>query len=169
VEVPVVISPRGVAAILAASLTLVAQAQSPSPQPDVERLEGIVAQSKFTGMARKIDSPKQPVWTIKRKGESLKEFEVIFIVKNGVLVTFVTVAPKANLRRTPELLEKMMKMNYQYDTVKIGFDEDDDAYVRIDQRLRIVDVQEFNQIIDQVSLAADTLHTELKPFMISGS
>ena len=59
-------------------------------------------------------------------------------------------------------------MNYQYDTVKIGFDDDDDAYVRIDQRLRIVDVQEFNHIIDQVSMAADTLHTELKPYMITG-
>ena len=59
-------------------------------------------------------------------------------------------------------------MNYKYDTVKIGFDDDDDAYVRIDQRLRIVDVQEFNQIIDQVSMAADTLHTELKPYMIAG-
>ncbi len=160
-----VISPRGVAVILAASLTLTARAQTPA-QTDVERLDAIVKESRFA--PRKIDNPKQPVWTIKRTGESLKEFEVIFIVKNGVRVTFVTVVPKANLKRTPELLEKMLKMNYQYDSVKIGFDDDDDAYVRIDQRLRIVDVQEFNQIIDQVSLAADTLHTELKPFMISG-
>jgi hypothetical protein len=152
--------------MLAASLTLTAQAQQSPSQTDVERLDGIVKESKFT--AKKIDNPKQPVWTIKRTGESLKEFEVIFIVKNGVLVTFVTVAPKANLRRTPELLEKILKMNYKYDTVKIGFDDDDDAYVRIDQRLRIVDVQEFNQIIDQVSMAADTLHMELKPFMVSG-
>lgn len=151
--------------MLAASLTLTARAQTPA-QTDVERLDAIVKESRFT--PKKIDNPKQPVWTIKRTGESLKEFDVIFIVKNGVLVTFVTVAPKANLKRTPELLEKMLKMNYQYDSVKIGFDDDDDAYVRIDQRLRIVDVQEFNQIIDQVSLAADTLHAELKPFMISG-
>ena len=161
-----VISPRGVAVMLAASFTLTAQAQHSPAQTDVERLDGIVKESKFT--AKKIDNPKQPVWTIKRTGESLKEFEVIFIVKNGVLVTFVTVAPKASLKRTPELLEKILKMNYKYDTVKIGFDDDDDAYVRIDQRLRIVDVQEFNQIIDQVSMAADTLHIELKPFMITG-
>lgn len=161
-----VISPRGVAVMLAASLTLTAQAQPSPSQTDVERLDGILKESKFT--AKKLDNPKQPVWTIKRTGESLKEFEVIFIVKNGVLVTFVTVAPKASLKRTPELLEKILKMNYRYDTVKIGFDDDDDAYVRIDQRLRIVDVQEFNQIIDQVSMAADALHTELKPFMVSG-
>ena len=152
--------------MLAPLLALTARAQQPASQTDVERLDGIVKESKFA--AKKLDNPKQPVWTIKRKGESLKEFEVIFIVKNGVLVTFVTVAPKASLKRTPELLEKILKMNYQYDTVKIGFDDDDDAYVRIDQRLRIVDVQEFNQIIDQVSMAADTLHTELKPYMISG-
>ena len=162
-----VIALRGVAVMLAASLTLAAQAQHPPSQSDIERLDGIVKESKFT--AKKIDNPKQPVWSIKRKGENLKEFEVIFIVKDGVLVTFVTVAPKASLKRTPELLEKMLKMNYQYDTVKIGFDDDDDAYVRIDQRMRIVDVQEFNQIIDQVSMAADTLQAELKPFMISGT
>ena len=160
-----VISCRGVAVMLPL-LALTGPAQHQAPQTDVERLDGLVKESKFA--AKKIDNPRQPVWTIKRTGESLKEFEVIFIVKNGVLVTFVTVAPKASLKRTPELLEKMLKMNYRYDTVKIGFDDDDDAYVRIDQRLRIVDVQEFNQIIDQVSMAADTLHTELKPFMISG-
>ena len=159
-----VISPRAVAVL--AALTLSAQPQQPQVQTDIERLDAIVKESKFA--AKKIENPKQPVWTIKRKGESLKEFEVIFIVKNGVLVTFVTVAPKANLKRTPELLEKMLKMNYQYDSVKIGFDQDEDAYVRIDQRLRVVDVQEFNQIIDQVSLAADALHLELKPYMISG-
>jgi hypothetical protein len=172
----VTISPRGVAVVLAASLTLTAQAQSPSAPPapaqhqsgqtDIERVDEIVATSKFT--VKKIDNPKQPVWTIKRKGESLKEFDVLFFVKNGVLVTFVTVVPKANLKRTPDLLEKMLKMNFKYDSVKIGFDDDDDAYVRMDLRLRIVDVQEFNQIIDQVSMVADTLHTELKPFMISG-
>ena len=161
------ISFRGVAVMLAPLLALNAQAQHPAPQTDVERLDGIVKESRFA--AKKLDNPKQPVWTIKRKGENLKEFEVIFIVKNGVLVTFVTVAPKASLKRTPELLEKMLKMNYQYDTVKIGFDDDDDAYVRIDQRLRIVDVQEFNHIIDQVSMAADALLAELKPFMISGT
>jgi hypothetical protein len=150
-----------------ASLPLTGWIQDPPPQSDVERLDALVKESRFT--AKKIEGPKQPVWTIKRKGESLKEFEVIFIVKNGVLVTFVTVAPKASLRRTPELLEKILRMNYEYDTVKIGFDDDDDAYVRIDQRLRIVDVQEFNQIIDQVSVAADTLYAELKPYMISGT
>src|SRR5688572_7735247 len=109
-----VISSRGVAVMLAPLLALTAQAQHPAPQTDVERLDGIVKESRFA--AKKLDNPKQPVWTIKRKGENLKEFEVIFIVKNGVLVTFVTVAPKASLKRTPELLEKMLKMNYQYDT-----------------------------------------------------
>lgn len=142
-----------------------APAQTQNPQNDADRVTEITSSSKFTVTKR--DAGKQPIWTITRRAEHLKEFDVILMIKNGVLISFVTVAPKASIRRTPELMEKMLKMNYEYDSVKIGFDEDDDAYVRIDERLRIVDAQEFDAIIEQVSSVADALYGTLKPYFIA--
>jgi hypothetical protein len=138
------------------------QTQTQRPQTDADRVTEIATASKFA--VNRSDAGKQPIWTITRRAEHLKEFDVILMVKNGVLISFVTVAPKSSIRRTPDLMEKMLKMNYEYDSVKIGFDEDDDAYVRIDQRLRVVDAQEFNQIIEQVSSVADALYGAMKPY-----
>ena len=172
------ISPRIVAIVIAAACAApiharpqgqTAQPQTPAQdqdsKSDADRITEIASASKFT--VTRHDSGKQPIWTITRRADHLKEFDVIVMMKNGVLISFVTVAPKAAIRRTPEVMEKMLKMNYEYDSVKIGFDEDDDAYVRIDQRLRVVDAQEFNSIIEQVSSVADALYDRLKPYFIA--
>lgn len=173
-EVDVRISSRVVAVVILAMCVAPTQAspqaqapapQSQSPQTDADRVTEIATASKFAVIKR--DTGKQPIWTITRKAEHLKEFDVILMVKNGVLISFVTVAPKSSVKRTPELMEKMLKMNYEYDSVKIGFDEDDDAYVRVDQRLRVVDPQEFNLIVDQVSSVADALYAALKPYFVA--
>jgi hypothetical protein len=168
VEVIVRTSTRGVAVILAAALAASVHAQStapPPPQTDGDRVDQLLASSKF--MAKRLEGTKQPVWIIKRKGENLKEFEVILTAKSGLLTTFITVATKDNIKRTPELCEQLLKFNYKYDSVKIGFDGDEDAYVRMDSRLRVVDLQEFNQVIEQVSSTAEALHKELQPYFIS--
>lgn len=160
-------SHRGVAVLFVALLAASVHAQSPAPAPpqtDADRVDQLLAGTKFA--AKRIEGSKQPVWTIKRKSEVLKEFEVILTVKNGLLTTFVTVATKDNIKRSPELCDKLLKFNYAYDSVKIGFDGDEDAYVRMDSRLRVVDLQEFTQVIEQVSTTGEALYRELQPYLI---
>jgi hypothetical protein len=164
VEVAVRISPRSVALILVALLGCSVQAQAPAAEGDAARVEELLSATKYS--FKRLEGSKQPVWTIKRKAENLKEFEVILTVKNGLLTTFVTVALKDNIRRSIELCDRMVKFNYAWDSVKVGFDGDEDAYVRMDSRLRIVDTQEFTHVIEQVSTTAEALHKELQPYLI---
>jgi hypothetical protein len=157
-------SPRSVTLILVGLFGGSVLAQEAVAQGDAARVEELLSATKYS--FKRLEGSKQPVWTIKRKSENLKEFEVILTVKNGLLTTFITVALKDNIRRTPELCERMVKFNYAWDSVKIGFDGDEDAYVRMDSRLRVVDTQEFTHVIEQVSTTAEALHKELQPFLI---
>lgn len=84
----------------------------------------------------------------------------------GIVVAFVTVAYKNNIRRTAELVEQLLQINHDLDYVKVGIDEDGDIFVRIDTHLRTMDVQEMNDVIAQVGNTTDTTYVALKPYMI---
>lgn len=153
---------------LAAALTCLAPAparlQAQTPAADEARLSSLVLASKFTSV--KVANPKQPVWTIASRGVTLGDFKVVVTTSKGLLILFVTVQPKANIRRTPELDQKLLKMNHDFDLVKIGYDDDEDAYVRVDSRLRLMDPAEFDVIVEQVRNTAETMYVALKPSLI---
>ena len=131
---------------------------------DELRAQSLLTDSKYTAVH--VNNPKQAVWTIARHADPLGDFKVIVTIKDGMLITFVTVAEKAKIRRTPELDQRLLDMNHDYDYVKIGFDDDQDAYVRIDARLRIVDGREMHDIIEQVERTSQTLYRTLQPYLI---
>ncbi|HJQ69856.1 MAG TPA: YbjN domain-containing protein [Blastocatellia bacterium] len=105
------------------------------------------------------------VWSVPFQGKALPNFLVVASVQQDILVLFVVVAEKKDIRVAPELMQKMLKMNADLDRVKIGFDKDGDAFVRIDLSIRVLDVQEFKANIEQVAAAADELFTAIKPFI----
>jgi hypothetical protein len=104
------------------------------------------------------------VWSIPFRGKVLQNFQLVASVQQDILVLFVVVAEKKELRVTPELMQRMLKLNADLDRVKIGFDKDGDAFVRVDLSVRVLDIQEFKENIEQVAAAADELFTVLKPF-----
>jgi putative sensory transduction regulator len=105
------------------------------------------------------------VWTIPFQGNALPKFNVVASTQNDVLVLFVIVAEQKNLRVTPELMQRMLKLNGDLDRVKIGIDKDGDAFVRIDLSVRILDSQELKGNIKQVAAATDEVFTAIKPFI----
>ena len=135
-----------------------------TPPGDGQRVNALLAAAKYS--ATRVENPKQAVWTILRRGDQTGDYRVVVTVKDGMLITFVTVERKANIRKTPELVERILKMNFDYDYIKAGFDDDEDAYVRIDARLRIVDADEFNAIVEQVSQTTQGLYSMLQPFLV---
>jgi hypothetical protein len=76
------------------------------------------------------------------------------------------VAYKNNMRMTAELIEKLLQINHDLDYAKVGIDEDGDVFGRIDTHLRIMDVEEMNDVIAQVSNTTDTTYVALKPYLI---
>ena len=129
--------------------------------------------SPSTKIARLLEDSGYPyakaadnVWSIPFKGKALPNFLLVASVEKDILVLFVVVAEKKDLKVTPELMQRMLKLNGDLDRVKIGFDKDGDAFVRVDLSVRVVDLQEFKENVDQVGAAADEVYTAIKPFTI---
>ena len=105
------------------------------------------------------------VWTIDRTGNSMKNIKVILSVGGDLLVIFVTVAPKARLKLTPEFMLAALRMNHSMDRVKIGIDDDGDFFVRTDSSIRVVDVTELKAQVEQVAAAANEVYEKTSSFM----
>ena len=113
---------------------------------------------KFTKVA---DS----VWTIPFEGKSLPSFTVIVSTQENIAVIFVILAKKAELNATPEMMRQLLQLNADLDKVKIGLDDSDDLFVRIDSGIRVMDVEEFKANVDQVSGATDEVHRRIKAYI----
>ncbi|MBI1764456.1 MAG: YbjN domain-containing protein [Acidobacteria bacterium] len=111
---------------------------------------------------------KEGVWVVKFKGNQLPEISVVTIYSQGMLIFVSTAAEKAEIKTSPELLQKLLTLNDDLDRVKVGLDnKDGDIFVRIDLSLRVVDQQEFNANLDQISAAVDETYAALKPFLLA--
>lgn len=93
--------------------------------------------------------------------------EVVIISTNETLiVTFVIVAKDAKIRKTAELMSKLLSADHEYDYIKVGFDGDGDMFVRIDAPVRVTDATQMKADIDQVANTADELYEKVGSFVM---
>ena len=137
------------------------QAQT-SPAAEA-RVSALLSESKIK--FDKLKSPKNVAWTINRRSAERGEFQVVLTVKSDLLIVFVTVEQKARIQRTPELDQKLLKMSHNFDFAKIGVDNDDDVFVRIDTHWRLLDAAALVEIVEQVSRVSDNVYLTLKPYL----
>lgn len=107
------------------------------------------------------------VWVIERQGKALTNMKIIIASDAGFVLAGVIVAKKAQLRVTSDLSFKLLKLAHAIDYVKVGFDDDEDLFVREEVRARLFDLQSFKNLIEDVSGAADRAYTEVKPFLVA--
>ena len=107
------------------------------------------------------------VWTVKFRGNTLDDIAVVTIGHEGMLILVAVIAEKKDYKATPELMAKLLRLNDDYDRIKVGIDKDGDMFVRVDLTLRVTDSQEFKLNVEQVSAAADEIATTIKPFMVA--
>jgi Putative bacterial sensory transduction regulator len=100
-------------------------------------------------------------WSIDLDRKNLGKVKVILSTGSDILVTFVIVAKKAGIQKTPQFMEALLTANHDYDYTKIGLDKDGDMFVRIDMPLRTVDAAELKSIIDQVANASDEVYAKV--------
>jgi hypothetical protein len=105
------------------------------------------------------------VWSINRRGNYLSEFKVVIGTGNDLMVTFVTVAKKAQLKRSEDLLFMLLRLDHEFDYVKVGLDDDQDLFVRVDSSPRLLDLQEFKATVEQVAKSADEVYGKVRPFL----
>jgi hypothetical protein len=145
------------ATVSLAASTAGAGAQEKTPAAKVARL---LEESGYT-YAKAQDN----IWVIAFKGKALSDFNVIVTTEQDVVVLFVIVAEKKNTRVTADLMQMLLKLNGDFDRVKIGFDKDGDTFVRIDLGARVLDAQEFKVNVEQVAASADEVFSAIKPFL----
>ena len=97
----------------------------------------------------------------------MRKYTLIITKTDDIVIAFVTVVEKNNVKLTPEAMYKLLRANYNYDKVKIGLGKDDALVVRIDQSIRVTDLQEMKENINQVALAADELYAILSPYLLN--
>lgn len=107
------------------------------------------------------------VWVVKFRGNTLEDIAVITIGHENMLILVSVIAEKKDFKASPELMMKLLRLNDDYDRLKVGIDKDGDMFVRIDLSLRVTDVQEFKLNVEQVSAAADEIATAIKTFMVA--
>jgi hypothetical protein len=129
-------------------------------QSDAARVEQLLRQSGYT--YRKISDS---AWVSERQGKNLSKFTVIFASGPGFLVTGVVVARKTTMNVTSEMMFKLLKLDHSMDYVKIGFDDDDDLFVRSEVKTRQLDLQEFKEGVERVSDDANEIYAAIKPYL----
>lgn len=103
------------------------------------------------------------VWTVPYQGKARKDIIVVASVTGDLITLFSVVAEKKDLKPSPEMLQKLLKFNADFDRVKVGIDKDGDVFVRIDLSIRVLDKDEMTVNADQVAAAADDIFKGLKP------
>lgn len=137
--------------------------REPAPlqgQADAAKVEQLLQQSGYR--YRKVSDG---VWVIERQGKSLPKFTIIFASGSGFLVMGVIVATKKTMNTTSDMMFKLLKLNHSLDYVKIGFDDDDDLFVRGEVKTRQLDLQEFKESVERVSTDADQIYEAIKPYL----
>jgi len=119
---------------------------------------GMDAMLKQTGYAYNTHNPT--TWLIDLTRKNLGKVRVILSTGSDILVTFVIVAKKAQIQKTPQLMDRLLTANHDYDYTKVGLDKDGDLFVRIDMPLRTVDATELKSIVDQVANASDEVYVK---------
>lgn len=154
---------RSIAASILIALVLCFQAQTgraytqDSPPALIARL---LDQSGYT-----FTKAADGVWAIAFRGKALSEFNVVVTSQQDIVVMFVIVAGKKDLKTTPELMAKLLKLNADLDRVKIGIDGEGDTFVRVDLSARVLDIRELKTNVEQVAAAADVVFEATKPYM----
>ena len=138
-----------------------ARAQT-TPSSSAVKTESFLRQSGY-----KYQKLSGEVWIIKRQGENISDLQMLVATGSDFVIVGVIVAVKKDIRATPAMYQKLLKLNHSQDYVKIGFDDDDDLFVRTEVRTRTLDLQDFKATVERVAAAADKVYGDMSPFIIT--
>lgn len=153
----------GCAVLLAAALfTPALPVKAQVPQATIDKLVSLMQQDNFA--YKTTSSPT--VFVVHFTGTNLKDIKVVIALggdEDSDLVVFVTVTPKATMPTTADFRYTLLKMNHEYDQVKVGLDRDDDLSVRIDGSMRVADATYVKNVINQVKNSSDEIYGKIQP------
>ena len=106
------------------------------------------------------------VWVVSFKGKSKTDIQVFVTSAENLIVMGTVVAAKASMKVTPELMFKLLRIVHDIDRVKIGFDDDEDLFLRAEVTNKCFDVADFKSSMDQISAGADKVYAAIKTSLV---
>jgi len=137
--------------------------QSTPPQastPFEARVEGYLRQSGYEFRKVRTNS-----WYILTTGKQLTQIRVLVGAGPSSLAVGAVVVSKQNLRVTSDLMQRMMKLSYDLNYVRICVDPDGDLIVMSQLRDEWLDADEFRRTVGLVAAAADRTFGEARMFL----
>jgi hypothetical protein len=132
-------------------------------RPALAQSVGMDAMLKQTGY--EYTTHNATTWSIDLTRKNIGKIRVILSTGSDILVTFVIVAKKAAIQKTPQMMDALLTANNDYDYAKIGLDKDGDLFVRVDTLLRTVDAPALKDVINQVANSSDELYPKISAWI----
>ena len=137
-----------------------AQTQTMTAQASAEKVAILLDKSGYS-----FRKASNNVWVVSFTGKQIADIQVIITTVPDLLLAGITVAKKGQMRPTADFFYKLLKLAHSYDLVKVGLDSDDDLFVRVEAKMRTMDVDEFKAYVKQAAAAADEIYGQIKPLL----
>lgn len=106
------------------------------------------------------------VWVVNFKGKSKADIQVFVTSAENLIVMGTVVATKASMKVSPELMFKLLRIVHDIDRVKLGFDDDEDLFLRAEVSNKCFDVEDFKSSMDQISAGTDKVYAAIKTHLV---
>lgn len=154
--------------VMAAMLAGISQQVSAGSSPQVKTDSQVVARLaqvlERSGYSYK--KAADNVWVVAFKGKSLADIQVFVTSAENLIVMGAVVAPKSSMKVGPEMMFKLLRLAHDIDRVKIGFDDDEDLFLRAEVISKCFDAEEFKSNMEQVAAGADKIHAAIKSYLV---
>ena len=104
-------------------------------------------------------------WYLLVKGKEMGEIRIILGAGPSQIAMGAVVVPKPKMQLSTEALQKLMKLSYDLNYVRICIDSDDDLIVMAQLKDPWLNVDEFRTTINLVSSPADRAYAVMRPYL----
>ena len=162
------IGPTVLAAIAAVVILLFVSptlAQRPQPAPGQPGTFEATIESYLGQSGYEFHKVEANSWYLLVPGKEMSQIRIILGAGPRQIAMGAVVVPKRNLNITAESLQKLMKLSYDLNYVRVCIDVDDDLIVMAQLKDQWLNAAEFKNTIDVVSGAADRAYGVMRPYL----
>jgi hypothetical protein len=106
-------------------------------------------------------------WYLLVNGKEMGQIRIILGAGPRQIAMGAVVAPKQKLQLSTEALQKLMKLSYELNYVRICLDVDDDLIVMQQMKEPWLNAEEFRTTVSTVVSAADRTYALIRPYLSS--
>lgn len=106
-------------------------------------------------------------WYLLVNGKEMGQIRIILGAGPNSIAMGAVVVPKRKLQLSTEALEKLMKLSYDLNYVRVCIDSDDDLIVISQMKDPWLNANEFRTTVSTVASAADRAYAVIRPYLSS--